>query len=113
MCASVRGRIIRSRRRCCRRCASSSEDTSSSTRQANRMDTSPQQADKGRMADHCIMVIFGASGDLTTRMLLPALYNPARNPLLPEEFAILGFAKDEFSEDDFRKHVREDLHAYA
>ena len=57
--------------------------------------------DQGRIADRCIMVIFGASGDLTTRKLLPALYNLARNKLLPQEFAILGFAKDELSEEAF------------
>jgi len=71
------------------------------------------QIDPGRIADHCMMVIFGASGDLTTRMLLPALYNLARNHLLPEEFAILGFAKDQFSEEDFRKRARDDIRAYA
>jgi glucose-6-phosphate 1-dehydrogenase len=69
--------------------------------------------DQGRIADRCIMVIFGASGDLTTRMLLPALYNLKRTNLLPEEFAILGFAKDEISEDDFRKRARNDIRQYA
>ena len=59
------------------------------------------------------MVIFGASGDLTTRMLLPALYNLARTNLLPKEFAILGFAKDELSEDDFRQRARTDIRQYA
>src|SRR3954470_13954172 len=77
------------------------------------MAENPQKADSGRMADRCIMVIFGASGDLTTRMLLPAIYNLARNHLLPEEFAILGFAKDSFSEEDFRKRARDDIRAYA
>ena len=69
--------------------------------------------DSGRVADRCIMVIFGASGDLTTRMLLPALYNLARANLLPKQFAVLGFAKDEISEDDFRKRTREGLQHYA
>jgi glucose-6-phosphate 1-dehydrogenase len=69
--------------------------------------------DLGRIADRCIMVIFGASGDLTSRKLLPALYNLKRNNLLPPEFAILGFAKDEFSEEDFRQRAREDLREYA
>jgi glucose-6-phosphate 1-dehydrogenase len=64
-------------------------------------------------ADRCIMVIFGASGDLTTRKLLPALYNLGRADLLSREFAILGFAKDEISEEDFRKRVRDNIHAYA
>src|ERR1700689_3439816 len=69
--------------------------------------------DPGRVADRCIMVIFSASGDLTTRMLLPALYNLARTNLLPKEFAILGFAKDELSEDDFRQRARKDIREYA
>ena len=69
--------------------------------------------DLGRMADRCIMVIFGASGDLTTRKLLPALYNLGRNNLLPREFAILGFAKDALTEDEFRKKIRDDIREYA
>jgi glucose-6-phosphate 1-dehydrogenase len=69
--------------------------------------------DQGRIADRCIMVIFGASGDLTTRMLLPALYNLKRTNLLPAEFAVLGFAKDELSEDDFRKRARDHIREYA
>src|SRR5580704_8821319 len=68
---------------------------------------------QGRVADRCIMAIFGASGDLTTRKLLPALYNLARNKLLPQEFAIVGFAKDELSEDQFRQNVRKALSEYA
>ena len=59
------------------------------------------------------MVIFGASGDLTTRMLLPALYNLKRTNLLPEEFAVLGFAKDELSEEDFRSRARAHIREYA
>ncbi len=72
-----------------------------------------ESQDQGRVADRCIMVIFGASGDLTTRKLLPALYNLARNKLLPQEFAIIGFAKDELSEDQFRQNVRKALSEYA
>jgi glucose-6-phosphate 1-dehydrogenase len=72
-----------------------------------------QTQDQGRIADSCIMVIFGASGDLTTRMLLPAIYNLARTHLVPEEFAILGFAIDKVSEDDFRQRVRKDIREYA
>src|ERR1041385_9279775 len=55
------------------------------------------------------MVIFGASGDLTKRKLLPALYNLGKKKLLPKDFALIGFAIDTFSEDDFRSQVRQDL----
>ncbi|MDP9055122.1 MAG: glucose-6-phosphate dehydrogenase [Acidobacteriota bacterium] len=72
-----------------------------------------ESQDQGHVADRCIMVIFGASGDLTTRKLLPALYNLARSKLLPQEFAIIGFAKDEISEDQFRKNARKALIEYA
>lgn len=64
-------------------------------------------------ADRCVMVIFGASGDLTTRKLLPALYNLARTNLLPREFAVLGFAKDELSEEDFRQRARTHIREFA
>ena len=44
-------------------------------------------------ADDCVLVIFGASGDLTRRKLLPAIYNLAEDGLLPEAFAIVGVAR--------------------
>jgi glucose-6-phosphate 1-dehydrogenase len=71
------------------------------------------ELDQGRITDHCIMVIFGASGDLTTRKLLPALYNLGRNKLLPQEFAIIGFAKDEMTDEQFCQSTRNALTEYA
>jgi glucose-6-phosphate 1-dehydrogenase len=59
------------------------------------------------------MVIFGASGDLTKRKLLPALYNLAKGNLLSREFAIVGIALDHFTTDEFRKQVSEHFHEYA
>ncbi len=50
----------------------------------------------------CLIVIFGASGDLTKRLLMPAFYNLTCDGLLPEQFAIVGIALDELSTDDFR-----------
>ena len=55
------------------------------------------------------MVLFGASGDLTQRLLLPSLYNLAAAHLLPDNFAILGFAMEDWTEDKFRDHVKEAL----
>jgi glucose-6-phosphate 1-dehydrogenase len=46
-----------------------------------------------RVPDPCIVVIFGASGDLTKRKLLPALYHLEQGGLLPEDFAVLGVAR--------------------
>ncbi|MBV9182198.1 MAG: glucose-6-phosphate dehydrogenase (NADP(+)), partial [Acidobacteria bacterium] len=67
----------------------------------------------GRVADPCIMVIFGAAGDLTRRKLVPALYNLAKAELLAHEFAILGISHSPMSTDDFRSKLSEDIRHYA
>ena len=67
----------------------------------------------GKQGDPCVMVIFGAAGDLTGRMLIPALYNLARAGLLSREFAVLGVARAQMSNDDFRKRVHDDVKAYC
>jgi glucose-6-phosphate 1-dehydrogenase len=59
------------------------------------------------------MVIFGASGDLTKRKLIPALYNLARQGLLSKQFAIVGFAVDDFTTESFRKTLSEEIPAFA
>jgi len=56
-----------------------------------------------------ILVIFGASGDLTKRKLIPALYDLYIQKLLPQKFAVLGAARTALSDDDFRKRVSEFL----
>ncbi|HXX70597.1 MAG TPA: glucose-6-phosphate dehydrogenase [Polyangiaceae bacterium] len=55
----------------------------------------------------CVFVIFGASGDLTRRKLLPALYNLAVSRLLPPGMSVLGFALPEMSEDRFRSSMHD------
>src|SRR6202142_3066631 len=67
----------------------------------------------GRPGDPCIMVIFGAAGDLTQRKLIPALYNLAKSDLLSREFAIVGVAHNPMSTEDFRKKMSEDIHQFA
>jgi glucose-6-phosphate 1-dehydrogenase len=57
--------------------------------------------------DGCILVIFGASGDLTRRKLLPALYNLAESHHLPEAFAVLGVARPPIEDAAFRAQMRE------
>lgn len=60
-----------------------------------------------------IIVIFGAAGDLTKRLLLPALYNLARSNLLPKEFAIVGVARASMNTDDFRSKIGRDIQEFA
>ena len=67
----------------------------------------------GRPGDPCTMVIFGASGDLTKRKLLPALYNLAKKKLLAKDFALVGCATQEISQDEFRNRVRNDLKEFG
>ncbi len=67
----------------------------------------------GKQSDPCIMVIFGAAGDLTGRMLIPALYNLARAGLLSHEFAVVGVARAQISDEDFRKRVYDDVKTYC
>src|SRR5262245_37078385 len=67
---------------------------------------------EGAPADPCIMVIFGASGDLTKRLLMPALYNLECDGLLPKRFAIAGLALDPFSTDEFRARMSADIRQF-
>src|SRR5579862_3563938 len=69
----------------------------------NPEDLSQVPKGKERIPEPGVLVIFGASGDLTKRKLLPALYHLRQNNLLPREFAIVGVARrplgDEFAEE--------------
>jgi glucose-6-phosphate 1-dehydrogenase len=58
-------------------------------------------------------VIFGATGDLTHRKIVPAFYHLAKNNLLPEGSAIIGFARRPKSDDEFRKDLYEALLKYS
>ncbi len=60
-------------------------------------------------ADPCAMVIFGASGDLTKRLLVPALYNLSRTHLLPDGFIVVGIARAEESSESWRSSLYEFL----
>src|SRR6201988_4522967 len=80
---------------------------------AEQPQTAPPPPRIGKQSDPCVMVIFGAAGDLTGRMLIPALYNLARAGLLSREFAVVGVARAQMSTDDFRKRVHDDVKAYC
>src|SRR5262249_30470205 len=61
----------------------------------------------------CVIVIFGATGDLTHRKLLPALYNLARDGLLPHETSVVGVARRPKSDDDFRKEAYKSVNDFS
>ncbi len=61
----------------------------------------------------CVMVIFGATGDLTKRKLLPALCNLAQDDVLPKQFAIVGFAGNDYDSGSFRKMLADEIPKYA
>jgi glucose-6-phosphate 1-dehydrogenase len=75
--------------------------------------TSKTGATRGRAADPCCLVIFGASGDLTHRLLVPALYNLAAARLLPEAFALIGVARSPSSSEAFRADLAKSLPQFA
>jgi glucose-6-phosphate 1-dehydrogenase len=58
-----------------------------------------------RTPEPCALVIFGASGDLTRRKIFPALYALAYRRLLPERFAVVGTARSEWTDDEFRERM--------
>jgi glucose-6-phosphate 1-dehydrogenase len=66
-----------------------------------------------RTADACALTIFGASGDLTRRKLLPALYALAFRGLLPEHFAVVGVARTPETDDAFRRRMQEAVQQFA
>jgi glucose-6-phosphate 1-dehydrogenase len=66
-----------------------------------------------RRPDPCVLAIFGASGDLTRRKLMPAVYALAARGLLPERFGILGIARSEGSDDEFRSRMKEAVQQFG
>ena len=71
------------------------------------------QESPGPLAEPCIIVIFGAAGDLTKRLLMPALYNLTCEGLLPEQFAIIGLAREDFTTADFRARMARELRTFS
>ena len=65
------------------------------------------------VAPPCVLVIFGAAGDLTKRKLVPALYNLKHSKLLSDQFTVLGVARAEMSDNEFRSRLRDDMKEFA
>jgi glucose-6-phosphate 1-dehydrogenase len=66
-----------------------------------------------RKPDPCILVIFGASGDLTRRKLFPALYSLAYRRLLPDRFAIVGVSRMGVTDEEFKERMKEAVQEYS
>lgn len=72
-----------------------------------------QESAKARQVDPCVLVIFGATGDLTARKLMPALYNLAREGQLPTHFACVGFARREKTDGQFREEMHQHVSEHS
>lgn len=66
-----------------------------------------------RNIDPCILVIFGATGDLTGRKLAPAIYNLGKDGMLPANFACVGFARRPKTHEAFREELKQDINEYS
>jgi glucose-6-phosphate 1-dehydrogenase len=66
-----------------------------------------------RTPEPCVMVIFGASGDLTRRKLVPALYNLTRERLLPGGFTVVGVARRPIGSDAFREQMKAGINEFS
>ncbi len=67
----------------------------------------------GAPSGPCAVVIFGAGGDLTKRKLIPALYNLAKGRLLPDNFAIVGVSREDFSTEIYRQRSTEEIRQFS
>ena len=88
-----------------------SSDECASATPAARLESDP--GPKLRLADPCIMVLFGATGDLVNRLVAPALYNLICSGQLPTNFALIGVARHESSVEGWRQRVHASLTDWA
>jgi len=66
-----------------------------------------------RIPEPCVLVVFGATGDLTHRKIFPAAYNLRRAGLLPQESAVLGFARRPYTDERYRDEMRDAVKAFS
>ena len=66
-----------------------------------------------RIPEPCVLVIFGATGDLTHRKILPAIYNLRRAGLLPPETAVVAFARRRYSDETYRDEMRKAVEQHS
>src|ERR1700730_8258260 len=68
---------------------------------------------KQKKPDPCCFVIFGVTGDLAHRLVVPSLYNLAANDLLPDNFCIVGIARKNMSSEELTDSLTKGLHQFA
>ncbi len=73
----------------------------------------PQDRRLPKIAGPCGMVIFGVTGDLARKKLMPAIYDLAERGLLPPGFSLVGFARREWADQDFAKVVHDSVREHA
>src|SRR5207342_3048513 len=66
-----------------------------------------------RIPDPCALVVFGVTGDLARKKLIPAVYDLANRGLLPPGFALLGFARREWEDQDFAQVVHDSVREHS
>src|SRR5512140_554893 len=66
-----------------------------------------------RTPEPCAVVVFGASGDLTKRKIMPAIFDLALQKQLPGGFSVIGVARSPLSDDEFGKRIREGADKFA
>ena len=66
-----------------------------------------------RIAGPCSMVLFGVTGDLARKKVMPAIYDLANRGLLPPGFALVGFARRDWAEEDFAKVVHDAVREHS
>src|SRR5499427_1261199 len=66
-----------------------------------------------RVAGPCVLVMFGVTGDLASKKLLPAVYDLANRGMLPPGFSLVGFARRDWKDDDFARLTHDSVRDYA
>jgi glucose-6-phosphate 1-dehydrogenase len=88
------------------------EDRANSTPRAA-PEAAPSSGRQLRPADPCAMVLFGATGDLTRRLVTPALYNLSRTRVLPEDFTLIGVARGKMTTESWRDQLHDALKGFV
>lgn len=73
----------------------------------------PRDARLPRVAGPCAVVLFGVTGDLARKKIMPAIYDLANRGLLPPGFGLVGFARREWADEDFAQEVHDSVREYA